>query len=736
MRNRILTLLLFLCSALPAAVHASHLLGGEIGYQYVSSTGTAHTYRVTLKFFSDCSSTSAALPLLINATPRVSLYNNGAFVSAVSLTYNAALSDVEITPVCPDEVNNTQCTNINNPIPGIKLYIYEGDFTLNGASANWSFQFEGSISVGLPLASNAGRTPLITNANVQAGNSLMYLEATLNNTNGQNNSSNFTSVPTPFFCINHAQTYNLGAVDPDGDGMFFNLVPARESLIVNAPPPNDITYIAPYTATAPVPAVPGSFSFNNITGQMNFTPNAPVNSVVVNRVDEIRNGVVIGSSMREMAFIMLVNCPNQGANGPVVNLENANADPSDPTLINACEGTDGNVSFDIQATDPEGDNINITTTNLPAGAVVSVQNNDGPNPIMHFSWDIGGMAPGDYVFYVNLKDDGCPVSVTQTVAYTIRINPVYKFGMDSVIEICNGTTYEFFGRQYYATGLYDTVFTTVKGCDSIYYLNLQVNPLPDVTLNNGNGAYEVGLCPGSSNTLTVVRPEAGTTYQWYDGGAALQGETGPAYVVNSEGRYWLTAVTDKGCTDTSQKITVVIYPEPEAVIEPLEEETICAYDTLKLTARQTGADDYRWEPAKAFRLVSGAEGREVSGIFTQPTAVTLAVYNEYGCWDSATMMVQTRPCCNVFVPNAFSPNGDNLNEYFNPVLENGQILLSMQIFDRWGKLVYNNSNIARGWDGKYEDGTEAASDTYMYFIKYTCADGKLYDKRESLSLIR
>ncbi len=725
-------MLLFLLLSFSYAAKASHLLGGEIGYQYVSTTGTTHTYKVTLKFFSDCSSTSAALPLLIGANPRVALYDNTTYVSALNLTYNAALSDVEITPVCPDEANNTTCININNPIPGIKLYVYEGLFTLNGTSNNWRFQFEGSISVG----SNAGRTPLITNANVQFGSSLMYLEATLNNTGGQNSSSNFTSVPTPFFCLNHLQSYNLGAVDPDGDVLVFGLVPARESLLINAPPPSNIVYNAPYSATNPVPAAPGSFSFNTMTGQMTFNPNAAVNSVVVNKVDEIRGGVLVGSSMREMAFIILTNCPNQGPGGPVINLQNANVDPSDPSLINACEGTSGNVSFDIQASDPENDNINVTTTNLPTGAVVNVTNNNTPNPTMDFSWDIGGVPPGDYLFYVNLKDDGCPISVTQTIAYTIRINPVYKYGMNDVVEICNGNTYLFYGQYYYATGLYNKTFKTVKGCDSIYYLNLKVNPLPDVVLNNGNGMREVGLCPGSQNILSIVNPTAGTTYQWFNNNTILPGETGPSYTVSSEGSYWVAAVSDKGCKDTSKRIKVVVYPQPVAKIEPLSDEIICAYDTLKLTAEQGTADDYRWEPAKPFRLLGGAEGPEVSGVFIEPTLVTLTAYNLYGCFDTATAMVYTKPCCEVFVPNAFSPNGDGLNEYFNPSLQTGQILVMMQVFDRWGKLVYNNTNISKGWDGNYEDGAKAAMDTYMYYIKYTCSDGKLYEKKESISLIR
>ena len=736
MVNRIFTFILLSVILFCVPAKASHLLGGEIGYQYISSTGTTHTYKVILKFFSDCSSTSAALPLLVNATPRVSMYNNNAFVSAQNLVYNAALSDVEITPVCPDEANNTQCTNINNPIPGIKLYVYEANFDLTGTSANWAFQFEGSISVGLPLASNAGRTPLITNANVQFGNSLMYLEATLNNLAGQNSTSNFTSVPTPFFCLNTPTTYNLAAIDPENDILSFSLIPARESLIVNAPPPANINYNAPYSATNPVPAAPGSFSFNTSTGQLSFNPDVAVNSVVVNKVDEIRNGVVVGSSMREMTFIMLVNCPNQGPSGPVGNLNNANVDPNDPYKINACSGDD-NVSFDVQATDPEGDNIEITTTNLPAGAVVNVTNNNTSNPTMAFSWNITGVPPGDYVFFVNMKDDGCPISVTQTIAYTITINETYRFGQNDVIEICRGETHLFFGKQYYNTGIYDTVFTSVYGCDSIRTLNLLVNPLPGVVLNNGNGAQEVGLCPGATNTLAVVDPETNSTYQWFRDNTLLPGETGPTYLANTNGNYWVAAQSNKGCRDTSVRIKVVVYPQPEAEIEPFPNDVICAFDTLSLKAAPGAGYDYRWSPAKPFRLVTGAEGQDVTGVFIETnTLVTLTVYNQFGCSDTASAWVVTKACCEVFVPNAFSPNGDGNNDFFNPVLENGQILLSMQIFDRWGKLVYNNTSLRRGWNGKYENDLEAGSGTYMYFIKYTCADGKLYEKKESLTLIR
>ncbi|RYZ24757.1 MAG: hypothetical protein EOP49_45545, partial [Sphingobacteriales bacterium] len=317
--KRIFTLITFLFSITVFQARASHLLGGEIGYELVSTVGNAQTYRVTLSLFSDCGSTSAALPALIGANPIVSLYNNNSLVQSLNLTYQANISDIEITPVCPDEANNTKCINISNPIPGIKRYVYKGDFVITSTSANWHFSFEGYVTAG----SSAGRTPLINTADVLGGSSLMYLKATLNNVLSGNSSCTFTSPPTPFFCLNKFQTYNLGAVDPDVDSLHFALVDAQQLTAPNSPPPTNIVYYTPYTATAPLPTAAGNFNFSGNTGQMNFTPNLVRNCVVVNRVEEYRNGIMVGSSMREMTFVILNNCNNNLPADTVGNPTNA-----------------------------------------------------------------------------------------------------------------------------------------------------------------------------------------------------------------------------------------------------------------------------------------------------------------------------------------------------------------------------------------------------------------------------
>lgn len=345
--------------------------------------------------------------------------------------------------------------------------------------------------------------------------------------------------------------------------------------------------------------------------------------------------------------------------------------------------------------------------------------------------------PDGQIDYYTVSFNGNAGCENDLVSFIDTVHIHYGTSYDTTqMEICAGTTYHWFGRDLFKAGNYDTLLKTVMGCDSFLRLQLIVNPLPNIALKNFSST--IGLCGSDSAVLSILNPESTTTYQWFKDGSPIapNGQTFK-YTVKQAGVYTVTATTDKGCTLTSQKVTVTANPSPEAAIVPIPETVICAYDTLEIAAVAGAGYDYRWTPEKPFRVITGPDGQKVKGVFLDPlTTVTLTVYNQYGCYDTATTLVQTKPCCEVFIPNAFSPNGDGLNEYFNPQLQLGQILLTMQVFDRYGKLVYNNTNIKKGWDGKYEDGAEASNGVYMYFIKYTCADGKLYEKKESVSLIR
>lgn len=78
-------------------------------------------------------------------------------------------------------------------------------------------------------------------------------------------------------------------------------------------------------------------------------------------------------------------------------------------------------------------------------------------------------------------------------------------------------------------------------------------------------------------------------------------------------------------------------------------------------------------------------------------------------------------CCKILLPNAFTPNGDNTNDVFAPVKPENCVFseFQMQVFNRWGRKIFDSTNgDAAGWDGR-ADGKDAPSDVYVYWLRYT-----------------
>jgi gliding motility-associated-like protein len=262
---------------------------------------------------------------------------------------------------------------------------------------------------------SAGRSTSITNISGTGGGSIMGLEATLDNTLGTNSSPIYTTIPTPFFCINVPANNNPGAVDANGDLLSYNLVPGITGTS------GTVTYNVGYSATAPLAVSTGSFSFSSTTGQLAFTPNLVQRSLVVFRVDEYRGSTLVGSSMREMTFVVLNNCSNNPPTGNISNNSGGTITGAGK-IITVCK-SEGNISFNINPTDAEGDGITMVASGVPAGAVFNVTNNGSAAPTGSFAWNLSAATPGTYNMFVNYKDDGCPLSSTQTIAYTIIVLP-------------------------------------------------------------------------------------------------------------------------------------------------------------------------------------------------------------------------------------------------------------------------------------------------------------------------
>ncbi|HET8573447.1 MAG TPA: gliding motility-associated C-terminal domain-containing protein [Edaphocola sp.] len=341
--------------------------------------------------------------------------------------------------------------------------------------------------------------------------------------------------------------------------------------------------------------------------------------------------------------------------------------------------------------------------------------------------------PGTYIWYVSeavpecgLESDRAPVVVT--------VKPLPEYSLYDTI--CPGSAYNFYGEELYEPGTYSTTRSSSDStvCDSLITLYLSAGVFPDLQLDP---SPQILFCQGDSVLLKLTNPVAGADYKWYLNDIEITGlEDMNTCFVSAPGIYQVIGDLN-GCIDTSGVVQADVSPAPVAGIVIPEDDNICTLDTLMLQAEGDDGYEYEWSPENVFNPGGGATGKVVYGIFSQlQTKVMLTAYNEYNCVSRDSIIIQTHPCCDIFVPTAFSPNGDGTNDRFFPELQPGQKLLEFSVYDRWGKMVYHTASGNQGWGGAYPDGQAAGSGTYMYYMAYTCPNGTILYKRGDVTLIR
>jgi len=92
----------------------------------------------------------------------------------------------------------------------------------------------------------------------------------------------------------------------------------------------------------------------------------------------------------------------------------------------------------------------------------------------------------------------------------------------------------------------------------------------------------------------------------------------------------------------------------------------------------------------------------------------------------------------VYIPNAFTPNSDGLNEVFKPEISCFETLKSykMHVYDRWGNIIFQSSDYAAGWNGRDNKGGDCAMGVYSCVIQYTDSKDKKFVKNISIRLVR
>ncbi len=345
-------------------------------------------------------------------------------------------------------------------------------------------------------------------------------------------------------------------------------------------------------------------------------------------------------------------------------------------------------------------------------------------------------SPAPSTFYVveYTGQAGCNNAQSYTFRDTITVNfsDIKTYRTESM---CAGTTYDFYGRTLYSPGTYDTTFLSQIGCDSTIILTLNINPLPEAVISNGPKAK---ICQGDRFIYSAQRG-VGYTYQWTKENNPIPGATSDTFAATEAGTYRVVVTSDKGCKKTSDPSVLTIAPNPTVKINYLSSNEICAMDTVTLHANATGENlEYIWAPDEYFWRTPGhSKQAEVKAIVSQSGYISVRVVNNDLCSTTDSIFVSAEPCCEMPMPNAFTPNNDGKNDFFIPKLEIGQTIIFFQVFNRYGQLVYesNKADIV-GWNGKDLNGNDVAQGVYMYALKYACSDKKNYEKKGDVTLMR
>ncbi|RYD52741.1 MAG: T9SS type B sorting domain-containing protein [Sphingobacteriales bacterium] len=612
---------------------ASHIIGGEVRYEHM----TGRLYRVILNLYGDCNTNPGSVySQLATYHPPVKIYRDSTILYRTLTLDRTATPPQDVSPNCPSAI--TRCYSTSSSVPGIKRFEYSDTITLsNTPSFCWRFEYNDGAQA---------RTGLIQNIS-GSSNTTPYLHSTLNNLNGVTNTSpTFGTTATPYFCQSPNQQFNPGASDSVADVLVYSLTDARNST------GSTVTYAAGYPAPYRLAAT-GTPSFNSQTGQLVFSPSVQQYSTVVYRVEEYRNGVRVGSILREMNFVV-IPCTNSSPSANPSNPASGTTVQNNTTIV-TCQGQ--TVSFNLNPTDPQNDTIDLTATGIPAGASYTITGNGTPTVTSNFTWNTTGVAPGTYNVFINYSDRACPISARQTVGYSIVIrsqqmayttvsNPTcvakgafqiaFPSGNPASVTIRQGATVvkTFTNPSGTVTdslpaGTYTIQAVSPTNCTKDTTITLVAPTLPLLSAT----ATPVSCFGGTNGTATATATggNAPYTYSW---------NTGPAQTTAtasnlSSGTYTATVTDASGCTATAT--ATVTQPAAALTASTIKTDVLCnggTTGTATVTAAGgTGTYTYSWNTtpvqttATANNLTSGTYTVTVTDANSCTTTAT-AVINQ------------------------------------------------------------------------------------------------------------
>lgn len=240
------------------------------------------------------------------------------------------------------------------------------------------------------------------------------------------------------------------------------------------------------------------------------------------------------------------------------------------------------------------------------------------------------------------------------------------------------------------------------------------------------GKAEYCITSGDSSVLGV---QPTFQIQWYKDNIAINGSTGLSYKALQSGYYRAQLLNDRGCSiSTAEKEILIEIPQP-GIRYPVQNAVVNS--PLPLQARAIGVEVI-WKPS-----VYLSNPLSFTPIFngTEEKLYTIEITTRGGCTAVDTQMIKVFKEVKFYVPSAFTPNNDGLNDFLKPIQAGMKEFRYFRVYNRWGELLFNSNGESRGWDGTFK-GITQNSQVVVWVAEGIGYDNKLYRQKGTSVLIR
>lgn len=779
LRLRILWFLALGCLT-PAVLQGRHLVGGDITYRCLGKdplTGN-NRYEVTLTVYKDCLPT----PQYITNTPFdrnsvIYIYNaqNNAFVTTldIPLTDSSTLTLTGPSPCIPPPSN--LCYAVAH---------YRSEVVLADNPAGYHLVF-----------GRCCRNETIVNI-LDPGNAGIAFTGYIPNTALCNNSPEFTNALPTYLCVNQPFAFDHSATDADGDSLVYRLATpftAGSTLDptprpAQPPPYQPVSWQTGYGLNSIMDGSP-NLTLDAASGDLSITPNQLGQYVFSILVLEYRNGVLLGETRRDVQ-INVVECPINYP--PALDLPVGTGD----TLV-VYRGQEN--CFSIGAADINGPGVGTDTVRISAdGPALALGAEFVFTPGLapaegSFCWSpaCGDAVPDLSPLYLTLRDNNdCPGPNTVPDTLWVRVETrvpdppfiqcvqtypdrielrwseplsaagflAYEIRRDGVLAATLGNPGQLSWIDRTVTDPLNTAYCytitlrvacpdTLSSLPSLEVCSASVTPpdLCSVSENPAGAGWSLSWLPNSGASLDRVRiyrqSRGDTRFSAIDellDPLAVQYTDSTADPDRAPHCYRIGIVDGCGAEVLGDPLCAI-----SLTAEPQDDESV-----LLTWTPYTGSllGDVRYD---LYRLLpDGTETQiaaGISGLLTYRDA-DLPATEASVCYRVRSVTGLSCPedawsnqacaafAARVFAPNAFTPNGDGRNDLFT--VQGAYFLrYELQIFDRWGSLVFTSFSTDQAWDGSVR-GRPAPEGVYMYLLRWADADGASYQRSGSITLVR